>query len=148
MANKKIGMTHVTTFTRHTTTHLLCPSGTGAKFDKAKGETDCLTLFRAKRGLEWGVPVIDMSWLGTIVRTGAIPPTSVVALEKEMKMVEITNGDLFYEAICSYTNAFSRSTTDSNTNTVLPFTVTYENENIRASSHCCCLGLGGSSASY
>ncbi|CCM04659.1 uncharacterized protein FIBRA_06843 [Fibroporia radiculosa] len=40
-------------------THLLCPSGTGPKVKKARG---------------WGIPVVDMSWLADIIRTGSIPP--------------------------------------------------------------------------
>lgn len=39
-------------------THLLCPSGTGIKFDKAK---------------EWNIPIINMDWLIDIARTGTIP---------------------------------------------------------------------------
>ncbi|KAG6878077.1 hypothetical protein C0992_008613 [Termitomyces sp. T32_za158] len=42
-------------------THLLCPSGTGLKFDKA---------------LEWGTPVVTVQWLAHIATTGVIPPTS------------------------------------------------------------------------
>ncbi|KAI0791154.1 hypothetical protein C8Q75DRAFT_850798 [Abortiporus biennis] len=41
------------------TTHLLCPSKTGPKYEKA---------------LEWGVTVVDMSWLNNVSRTGIIPP--------------------------------------------------------------------------
>jgi DNA replication regulator DPB11 len=37
--------------------HLLCPSGTGAKFEKAK---------------EWGVPVVGMEWLEGVIRTGEV----------------------------------------------------------------------------
>ncbi|KAG6853350.1 hypothetical protein C0991_005081, partial [Blastosporella zonata] len=39
-------------------THLLCPSATGPKFDKA---------------FEWGTPVVTVQWLEEIARTGAIP---------------------------------------------------------------------------
>jgi DNA replication regulator DPB11 len=39
-------------------THLLCPSFTGAKYDKA---------------IEWGVPVVDMTWLEAVAKTGAFP---------------------------------------------------------------------------
>ncbi|KAG6900650.1 hypothetical protein C0993_006754 [Termitomyces sp. T159_Od127] len=42
-------------------THLLCPSGTGLKFDKA---------------LEWGIPVVTVQWLAHIATTGVIPPIS------------------------------------------------------------------------
>lgn len=40
-------------------THLLCPSRTGAKFEKA---------------LEWGIPVVGMEWLVDIASRGTIPP--------------------------------------------------------------------------
>ncbi|KAJ7236947.1 hypothetical protein C8J57DRAFT_1728118 [Mycena rebaudengoi] len=49
---KALGITLAPTFSRHTT-HLLCPSGSGAKFAKAR---------------EWGVPVVGMGWLGAMVR--------------------------------------------------------------------------------
>jgi DNA replication regulator DPB11 len=52
------GMTHAPTFNR-ATTHLLCPSAAGAKYDKAR---------------VWGTPVIDMRWLSYIAKTGALPP--------------------------------------------------------------------------
>ena len=41
-------------------THLVCPSGRGAKYDKAR---------------EWGVKVVDMEWLIGIATSGKIPPT-------------------------------------------------------------------------
>ena len=44
-------------FSRHST-HLLCPSAVGAKYDKA---------------LEWNVPVVDTDWLITIATTGIVP---------------------------------------------------------------------------
>ena len=51
-------MVHAPTFSR-ATTHLLCPSATGAKYDKAR---------------VWGTPVVDMRWLSYIAKTGAMPP--------------------------------------------------------------------------
>lgn len=42
-------------------THLLCPSGTGAKFDKAR---------------EWGIPVINMAWLAEMATSGTVPLVS------------------------------------------------------------------------
>ncbi|KAG6871928.1 hypothetical protein C0995_014791 [Termitomyces sp. Mi166 len=42
-------------------THLLCPSGTGLKFDRAR---------------EWSVPVVTLQWLAQIATTGVIPPIS------------------------------------------------------------------------
>lgn len=42
------------------TTHLVCPSGHGEKYDKAR---------------EWGVSVVGMAWLHNLVTTGKIPQT-------------------------------------------------------------------------
>jgi DNA replication regulator DPB11 len=42
-------------------THLLCPSRTGAKFDKAR---------------EWDIPVIDMAWLAKMATARVVPPVS------------------------------------------------------------------------
>ncbi|KAF5326934.1 hypothetical protein D9619_004296 [Psilocybe cf. subviscida] len=54
---RALGITLAPTFNRRAT-HLLCPSGTGLKFDKA---------------LEWGVPVVHMGWLEEMARTGRVP---------------------------------------------------------------------------
>jgi DNA replication regulator DPB11 len=51
-------MTHAPTFNR-ATTHLLCPSAVGAKYDKAR---------------VWGTPVVDMRWLSHVAENGALPP--------------------------------------------------------------------------
>ena len=51
------GITLATTFTRHST-HLVCPSGVGLKFEKAH---------------EWEIPVINVQWLATMASSGAIP---------------------------------------------------------------------------
>lgn len=45
------GASHAPTFSKKTT-HLLCPSRQGPKAEKA---------------LEWGIPVVDMIWLGSLV---------------------------------------------------------------------------------
>ncbi|KAF7336075.1 hypothetical protein MSAN_02321500 [Mycena sanguinolenta] len=52
-----LGITLAPAFSRHAT-HLLCPSGTGAKYARA---------------LQWGVPVVDMRWLAAMARTGVVP---------------------------------------------------------------------------
>ncbi|KAJ7301135.1 hypothetical protein DFH08DRAFT_907203 [Mycena albidolilacea] len=52
-----LGITLASAFSRRTT-HLLCPSGTGAKYAHA---------------LQWGVPVVDMKWLAAMARTGIVP---------------------------------------------------------------------------
>lgn len=40
------------------TTHLLCPTREGTKYEKA---------------LEWAIPVVDMEWLGAIAQSGVVP---------------------------------------------------------------------------
>ncbi|KAJ6486725.1 hypothetical protein C8R45DRAFT_995644 [Mycena sanguinolenta] len=52
-----LGITLAPAFSRHAT-HLLCPSGTGAKYARA---------------LQWGVPVVDMNWLAAMAQTGVVP---------------------------------------------------------------------------
>lgn len=46
-------------------THLLCPSCTGLKFDKAR---------------DWNTPVVTVQWLAHIATTGIIPPVSEFAV--------------------------------------------------------------------
>ncbi|KAG9311103.1 hypothetical protein JVU11DRAFT_9012 [Chiua virens] len=55
---RAIGITLEPTFSRRST-HLLCPCGTGAKFDKA---------------LEWRIPVVSLAWLEDIARRESILP--------------------------------------------------------------------------
>ncbi|KAF8442094.1 hypothetical protein L210DRAFT_3535754 [Boletus edulis BED1] len=55
---RAVGITLESTFSRRST-HLLCPGGTGAKFDKA---------------VEWRIPVVPLSWLEHIGQSGTIPP--------------------------------------------------------------------------
>ncbi|TFY52675.1 hypothetical protein EVJ58_g9881 [Rhodofomes roseus] len=55
---RALGITVAPNFSRHST-HLLCPSRTGAKAEKA---------------VEWDVPVVDMTWLAAIANTGSISP--------------------------------------------------------------------------
>ncbi|KAF9450451.1 hypothetical protein P691DRAFT_725915 [Macrolepiota fuliginosa MF-IS2] len=54
---RALGITLAPNFSKRTT-HLLCPSGTGPKFEKA---------------IEWGKPVVKMSWLAAIASTGVVP---------------------------------------------------------------------------
>lgn len=56
--NIALGGNIPTIFSRRST-HLICPSGHGMKYDKAK---------------EWGVSVVGLEWLFTIATTGKIPP--------------------------------------------------------------------------
>ncbi|GBE88429.1 hypothetical protein SCP_1302440 [Sparassis crispa] len=54
---RALGVNIALNFSRRST-HLLCPSRTGAKVEKAR---------------EWGVPIVDMSWVTDVATTGAIP---------------------------------------------------------------------------
>ncbi|KAI0788205.1 hypothetical protein C8Q74DRAFT_664413 [Fomes fomentarius] len=56
---RALGISHAPNFSRRST-HLLCPSGEGAKADKAR---------------EWSTPIVDMSWLATLANAGEIPST-------------------------------------------------------------------------
>ncbi|THH08112.1 hypothetical protein EW146_g9100 [Bondarzewia mesenterica] len=56
--SRALGITHAPTFSR-ASTHLLCPSAKGAKFEKAR---------------EWGTPIVVGRWLDEAARTGIIPP--------------------------------------------------------------------------
>ncbi|KAK0488818.1 hypothetical protein IW261DRAFT_1414294 [Armillaria novae-zelandiae] len=83
---RALGMTLAPVFSRQAT-HLLCPSATGAKFNKAR---------------EWGVLVVHMGWLTEAVRTGSVPDTHaflVTSMNKgkgkaddDSAMIDITNG--------------------------------------------------------
>lgn len=65
---------HAPTFNR-ATTHLLCPTATGAKYARARA---------------WGTPVVDMRWLSHIARTGAPPPPGMF-LVADAEMSDIIN---------------------------------------------------------
>ena len=54
------GINQAPNFSRRST-HLLCPSGTGAKFDKAQ---------------EWSIPVVNMQWLVDMSTKGIIHPVA------------------------------------------------------------------------
>jgi DNA replication regulator DPB11 len=76
------GMTHAPTFNR-ATTHLLCPSATGAKYDKAR---------------LWGTPVVDMRWLSYIAKTGALPPRGTfLVIDSHAPDAETLDVDLVQE---------------------------------------------------
>ncbi|KAG9117283.1 hypothetical protein FRC07_007382 [Ceratobasidium sp. 392] len=55
---KTLGITVTETFAKRVTTHLICESKDGIKHQKA---------------LQWGIPVVDISWLYSIARDGRIP---------------------------------------------------------------------------
>ena len=63
---RALGIKLAPTFTRRST-FLLCPSGTGLKFEKAQ---------------EWGVPVVGLGWLRAMAQTGNIPDPSGYTVEK------------------------------------------------------------------
>ena len=52
-----VGINLASTFSRRAT-HLLCPSGTGLKFEKA---------------CQWGIPVVNTHWLDKMAESGLIP---------------------------------------------------------------------------
>jgi len=52
-----VGINLAPTFSRRAT-HLLCPSGTGLKFEKA---------------CQWGIPIVNVHWLAKIVESGQVP---------------------------------------------------------------------------
>lgn len=54
---RALGITLAQTFSRRST-HLLCPSACGAKYDKAK---------------EWNIPVVGMAWLEDMAKEGKVP---------------------------------------------------------------------------
>ncbi|KAJ3888782.1 hypothetical protein GG344DRAFT_52945 [Lentinula edodes] len=54
---KALGLTLLSNFSKRAT-HLLCPSAEGLKFEKAQ---------------EWGVPVVNMTWLEEMKRSGVVP---------------------------------------------------------------------------
>ncbi|TDL25835.1 hypothetical protein BD410DRAFT_765587 [Rickenella mellea] len=90
---RALGATTPDKFSRGST-HLLCPSGTGAKFDKAR---------------EWGIPAVGLEWLTAIAHTGVIstvldylvpvggfPPISnepISSKSAKGKITDITNSD-------------------------------------------------------
>ncbi|KAH7928309.1 hypothetical protein BV22DRAFT_1083119 [Leucogyrophana mollusca] len=67
---RALGVNLAPSFSRRST-HLLCPSGTGAKFDKAK---------------EWGIPVVSLDWLVEMAQKGVVPSVDgyIVGLHIEM----------------------------------------------------------------
>ena len=64
------GLALVPVFSRRTT-HLLCPSGVGAKADKAR---------------ELGIPIVDMDWLASIANTGKIPTAEVPSSQADLDL--------------------------------------------------------------
>ncbi|KAI0695513.1 hypothetical protein C8T65DRAFT_698690 [Cerioporus squamosus] len=74
---RALGISLAPAFSRRST-HLLCPSGEGAKADKAR---------------EWGTPIVDMSWLAAIANTGEIPSTHPASNDNELLDLPVAQGD-------------------------------------------------------
>ncbi|KAG2147749.1 uncharacterized protein EDB93DRAFT_1146459 [Suillus bovinus] len=81
---RALGITLAQIFSRRST-HLLCPSACGTKYDKAK---------------EWNIPVVGMAWLEDMAKEGKVPDISEyligdignrVAKGKAKEMVDTTN---------------------------------------------------------
>ncbi|PCH42583.1 hypothetical protein WOLCODRAFT_137970 [Wolfiporia cocos MD-104 SS10] len=71
---RAMGLNVAPNFSRRST-HLLCPSGTGVKAEKAR---------------EWGIPVVDMDWLRRIARSGVIPSEHDPEIVAPVEVVPIT----------------------------------------------------------
>lgn len=65
-------------FAKRVNTHLLCPSRSGLKYDKA---------------LQWKVPVVDMDWLYTIAKEGRIPDQDIIRVEQSSSQGGATTTD-------------------------------------------------------
>ncbi|KAG2341205.1 BRCT domain-containing protein [Suillus weaverae] len=85
---RALGITLAQIFSRRST-HLLCPSACGAKYDKAK---------------EWNIPVVGMAWLEDMATEGKIPDISKYIIggigdrtakgkAKDAQMVDTTNAN-------------------------------------------------------
>ncbi|TFK81684.1 hypothetical protein K466DRAFT_666976 [Polyporus arcularius HHB13444] len=73
---RALGIGLAPAFSRRST-HLLCPSGEGAKAEKAR---------------EWGTPIVDMAWLAAIANTGEIPPTQPSAADDDALDLPVAQG--------------------------------------------------------
>ncbi|KAG0705816.1 hypothetical protein DFH29DRAFT_904916, partial [Suillus ampliporus] len=86
---RALGITLAQTFSRRST-HLLCPSACGAKYDKAK---------------EWNIPVVAMTWLEDMATEGKVPHVSEYLIgnvgdriakgkaKEDVQMVDSTKGN-------------------------------------------------------
>jgi DNA replication regulator DPB11 len=86
---RALGITLAQTFSRRST-HLLCPSACGAKYDKAK---------------EWNIPVVGMAWLEDIAKEGRVPDVGEYLIgdicdraakgktKEDVQMVDISRGE-------------------------------------------------------
>ncbi|EGN99365.1 hypothetical protein SERLA73DRAFT_90716 [Serpula lacrymans var. lacrymans S7.3] len=69
---RALGIHLMPNFSRRST-HLLCPSGTGAKFDKAK---------------EWSIPVVSLDWLVHMATKGVVPDVGMYMVGSHYLEVE------------------------------------------------------------
>ncbi|KAG2363840.1 hypothetical protein BDR07DRAFT_1281295 [Suillus spraguei] len=82
---RALGITLAQIFSRRST-HLLCPSACGAKYDKAK---------------EWNIPVVGMAWLEDMATEGKVPDISEYLIgdrvekgkAKDVQMVDTINAN-------------------------------------------------------
>jgi len=86
---RALGITLAQTFSRRST-HLLCPSACGAKYDKAK---------------EWNIPVVGMAWLEDMAKEGRVPDVGEYLIgdigdraakgktKEDVQMVDISRGE-------------------------------------------------------
>jgi hypothetical protein len=83
---RALGITLAQTFSRRST-HLLCPSACGAKYDKAR---------------EWNIPVVGMAWLEDMATEGKVPDINEYLIgdagdrvakgkAKNVQMIDTTN---------------------------------------------------------
>jgi hypothetical protein len=67
-----VGITPTETFARRVNTHLLCPSRSGLKYNKA---------------LQWQVAVVDMEWIYGIGKEGKIPDADLDSAKQKLGQV-------------------------------------------------------------
>ncbi|CAK5276337.1 unnamed protein product [Mycena citricolor] len=69
---KALGVTLANVFSRQST-HLLCPSAAGSKFQYA---------------MQWKIPVVDMGWLFEMRRTGVVPSVQAYLVDDQQAVKE------------------------------------------------------------
>ncbi|CAK5275873.1 unnamed protein product [Mycena citricolor] len=69
---KALGVTLANVFSRQST-HLLCPSAAGSKFQYA---------------MQWKIPVVDMGWLFEMRRTGVVPSVQAYLVDDQQTVKE------------------------------------------------------------
>lgn len=87
-------------------THLLCPSGVGVKFEKAR---------------EWSTPVIGLGWLEEVARTGTIPAANVFLVTSEVEKQVVPKMDVdvdLYGETARETNGKGKGKADQRESTV------------------------------